>query len=273
LVDLETMFLRQIQAEPDNATHRLVFADWLEEQGDPRADQIRRWEADHADHLTISWSNPDNRTAEVVGNKPLSELRRRIYQDGAYEETMRQVPVGLRRRFLVEAFWVYRDNFLQPGWFGRARPGRPPDVAVISMKPIESRIRGGWSAFESAVNRPIHRWELMGLGHRFARLLTPDGQMLERDETEIRHQVKLLQAANAYWLSWTKFYSAVRDAVPLQGYTRWATPHRNQQMLTAQAYRLFGCYPGPDRFTEARLDQELKKLADWRAANQLTETE
>lgn len=34
-------FLDQVLAEPDNDTIRLVFADWLEERGDPRAELIR----------------------------------------------------------------------------------------------------------------------------------------------------------------------------------------------------------------------------------------
>jgi len=34
-------FVQAIRAEPDDATHRLVFADWLDERGDPRAAWLR----------------------------------------------------------------------------------------------------------------------------------------------------------------------------------------------------------------------------------------
>jgi uncharacterized protein (TIGR02996 family) len=44
----EEAFLRAISAAPDDGTVRLVYADWLEEHGDPRAEfvrlQVRLWE-------------------------------------------------------------------------------------------------------------------------------------------------------------------------------------------------------------------------------------
>jgi len=33
--------LKQITAEPENSLHRLIYADWLEERGDPRAELLR----------------------------------------------------------------------------------------------------------------------------------------------------------------------------------------------------------------------------------------
>jgi uncharacterized protein (TIGR02996 family) len=40
----EPAFLKQILAEPENATHRLVFADWLEEDGNPKGKAVRLFE-------------------------------------------------------------------------------------------------------------------------------------------------------------------------------------------------------------------------------------
>jgi uncharacterized protein (TIGR02996 family) len=37
----EAAFTRAMQEQPHDAALRLVFADWLEEQGDPRAELIR----------------------------------------------------------------------------------------------------------------------------------------------------------------------------------------------------------------------------------------
>lgn len=38
---LEDAFLQAMQKTPEDASLRLVFADWLEERGDPRAELIR----------------------------------------------------------------------------------------------------------------------------------------------------------------------------------------------------------------------------------------
>src|SRR5262249_37671575 len=37
----EEAFLQAIRGEPDEPAHRLVYADWLEERGDPRAEFVR----------------------------------------------------------------------------------------------------------------------------------------------------------------------------------------------------------------------------------------
>ena len=37
----ELLFLRNIADHPDDNLPRLIFADWLEEQGDPRSELIR----------------------------------------------------------------------------------------------------------------------------------------------------------------------------------------------------------------------------------------
>jgi uncharacterized protein (TIGR02996 family) len=38
-------FLERIQANPDDDLPRLIYADWLEDQGDPRAELLRRFVA------------------------------------------------------------------------------------------------------------------------------------------------------------------------------------------------------------------------------------
>jgi uncharacterized protein (TIGR02996 family) len=48
----EEAFLESIRANPRDNTARLVYADWLEERGDPRADYLRvlcEWLAGHSD--------------------------------------------------------------------------------------------------------------------------------------------------------------------------------------------------------------------------------
>jgi uncharacterized protein (TIGR02996 family) len=42
-MSLEASFLRAIREEPDDDAPRLIYADWLEERGDPRGEYLRLW--------------------------------------------------------------------------------------------------------------------------------------------------------------------------------------------------------------------------------------
>jgi uncharacterized protein (TIGR02996 family) len=64
----EAAFLRAIQSRPDDDLLRLVFADWLEERGDPRGDFIRL-------HLALSAAAPDH-PDRVAAEHELSFLRK-----------------------------------------------------------------------------------------------------------------------------------------------------------------------------------------------------
>jgi uncharacterized protein (TIGR02996 family) len=75
-----TAFLEAIKGEPDNDTPRLVFADWLEENGDPeRADFIRiQCELDPLDEDDLRWANLWDREEELLqrhGDAWLGPLR------------------------------------------------------------------------------------------------------------------------------------------------------------------------------------------------------
>lgn len=61
-------FLRAILAAPDDAAPRLVYADWLDERGDPRGDFVRL-------HFALSAAAPDH-PDRVAGENELSFLRR-----------------------------------------------------------------------------------------------------------------------------------------------------------------------------------------------------
>jgi uncharacterized protein (TIGR02996 family) len=64
----EQVFLNAIKANPDDEASRLVYADWLEEQGDPRADFLRL-------HLALTAAAPDH-PERVAGEQELSQLRK-----------------------------------------------------------------------------------------------------------------------------------------------------------------------------------------------------
>jgi uncharacterized protein (TIGR02996 family) len=60
-MDRHQQFLQAILDDPDDDALRLVYADWLEEQGDPRAEFIRaQCELEQAEHRR-DWENPRRR--------------------------------------------------------------------------------------------------------------------------------------------------------------------------------------------------------------------
>src|SRR5436309_3203063 len=65
----EQAFLRMLEDNPDDLSFRLVFADWLEEQGDPRGELLR---------LRHTLTHP----AEVVGRPELERRLRTLLEQG-----------------------------------------------------------------------------------------------------------------------------------------------------------------------------------------------
>src|SRR5262245_38360740 len=63
----EDGFLHAIRANPKDETAHLVYADWLDERDDPRADFVRL-------HLALRAAGPDH-VDRVAGEHELSELR------------------------------------------------------------------------------------------------------------------------------------------------------------------------------------------------------
>jgi uncharacterized protein (TIGR02996 family) len=61
-------FLDAIKSSPSDDLHRLVYADWLDERGDPRGDFLRL-------HLALASAAPDH-LDRVAGEEELSRLRK-----------------------------------------------------------------------------------------------------------------------------------------------------------------------------------------------------
>jgi uncharacterized protein (TIGR02996 family) len=98
----EAAFLEGLWADPDDEELRLVFADWLEEQQDPRAELLRtvialRRVADPQEHLAL-WGR-------------LEQLR-----EGASAEWVAAADRRLAEDEVREA--VYRHQMGEPGGFG-----------------------------------------------------------------------------------------------------------------------------------------------------------
>lgn len=64
----EDGFLNAINRDPNELTHRLVYADWLDERDDPRGDFVRL-------HLALKATAPDH-CDRVAGEQELSQLRK-----------------------------------------------------------------------------------------------------------------------------------------------------------------------------------------------------
>lgn len=74
LSEQENGFLAELDADPNNVELRLVFADWLEEQGDPRAFQIRQLVDFHQDKITrLDFSDPETLFASMRAFTPPTE--------------------------------------------------------------------------------------------------------------------------------------------------------------------------------------------------------
>ncbi len=72
----EANFLKAIAAEPDNEAPRLIFADWLEERGDPRAHWVR-------DRQVFEWMRP--KADDLIG------ALLKILRGGGFEERKREM--------------------------------------------------------------------------------------------------------------------------------------------------------------------------------------
>src|SRR5688572_20769974 len=76
----ELAFLAEIMADQLDVTRKLVYADWLEERGDPRGRFLREFaraasapgaQLPHTDDFSLSW-------LQVVGVHPLTLIRQNI---------------------------------------------------------------------------------------------------------------------------------------------------------------------------------------------------
>ena len=79
-MDERGAILRRILEEPDEDTHRLVFADWLEENGEPeRAEFIR---------LTVDLARRERAGEEVDGGSPEAEREIQLWEHRAVYDSL-----------------------------------------------------------------------------------------------------------------------------------------------------------------------------------------
>src|SRR5262249_1257230 len=116
----EDMLFAAVLAQPDDDTPRLIYADWLEERGDPRSEFIRAQCGQLEPPYLLE---VDPRRAPFEARLPAARtgLRR---SDGALRRRLARGPLrnqALRRRGLI-GNWAYRRGFIeaiaiQPGAF------------------------------------------------------------------------------------------------------------------------------------------------------------
>jgi uncharacterized protein (TIGR02996 family) len=97
-------FLQAIVENPDDDGPRLIFADWLEERGDPRAEFIRV-------QCALADTRPDNSRRAELKQRERALLRQHQEQ---WIQPLRGLITGwLFRRGFVEMIWVRGPRFLK----------------------------------------------------------------------------------------------------------------------------------------------------------------
>ena len=109
----EQAFLRAMQDQPGDESVRLVFADWLEERGDPRGELLRLL-------------NTLTQSVKVRGRKKLEDRLRKLLASGVK-------PVG---PFFTNSIGM-RFALIWPGTFLMGSP----DKEVVSDRSMKSSIR------------------------------------------------------------------------------------------------------------------------------------
>jgi uncharacterized protein (TIGR02996 family) len=114
----EDAFQQHLDANPNDCTARLVFADWLEEQGDPRAEGYRAMGALHMCSLGyeatdggVRWYHPygpEEWHAAINPDDPVTGIMRDVFPDrrdvdDAYTLAFARLPTTLRVELLARA--------------------------------------------------------------------------------------------------------------------------------------------------------------------------
>ena len=127
----ENQFLRAIEKEPENRSICLVYADWLEERGEPRNEAVRVEEEMRSIPIYSDryWALKPRR-AELRKTLDRAWLKRMNYHETTYEPVFREVPDGWRER------WRLIREFAER-WFGVPMPdvgGRQKEIKKIERE-------------------------------------------------------------------------------------------------------------------------------------------
>jgi uncharacterized protein (TIGR02996 family) len=144
-MDIEQAFLADIDAWPDDRAVRLVYADWLEEQGDPRAELIRIEEEMRRIPIYSDryWELKQPRNERRGGCDEQWLERMRYGTD--YEPTFRDVPPGWRQRWRLLREFTERWHGIPMADVGRhAQEVRRVEQALNLALPPSV---GEWVAF------------------------------------------------------------------------------------------------------------------------------
>lgn len=98
--------LDAIIADPDDESLRLVYADWCEERGDPRADFIRV-------QLELAKPEPPNRTRLLVRQADLRHAHRRRWNGELYRRLIGTPLTAAAGRRQPIRGWTYRRGFVE----------------------------------------------------------------------------------------------------------------------------------------------------------------
>ena len=120
MTDIERAFLAAIAAEPDADVHRLVYADWLDEQAGeatPRGEFIRV-QCELAQMVNLEITNAEQGQFTIYGPLPAGFQQERLYDADFVREAHRQSePLRRRERELLNAHrrkWFALSGFCEP---------------------------------------------------------------------------------------------------------------------------------------------------------------
>jgi uncharacterized protein (TIGR02996 family) len=128
----EAPFLRALREEPDDDTARLVYADWLEERGDPRGEYLRLW-------------------CRVLHDvRRLRELRPGIAPDWLRQvHRERSFELDCGRRVYVDAFYCH-DTYIG---LLEGRPNRQMNEEILER--ARTRMRPLWGERKTHLVPPV----------------------------------------------------------------------------------------------------------------------
>lgn len=209
-----TGFLEAICADPDDMISRLVYADWLEEQGtewtDRRAEFIRVQMALAAEIWPCDCGSDNRRECQCAETRVLRHRERQLLQIVPPTTNIGQLDYGngrIRwRRGFVERITCDTENWLTHG------------PAIVRAQPIRVVKLMDWSVSElppnpSPIVRSYSRWTFyypIGVDWRKVNDAFPQGINLDADT-----EAGVWQSISALFLRWARGPHEGLEALPL----------------------------------------------------------
>lgn len=177
----ESIFLTEIEAAPRSVDRRLIYADWLEEQGDPRGELIQIWhEQDSLKPWTIEYADRASRIRQLQDEIDADWLTQLGYS-AKYRPMLAEIPRDRASR------WRLLTTFLEIWHRPITDSDRVPElIARAPEKLVGERLPSAFVEWYMHFGNADDVWRY-GAGSVW-NSLTPPSELLpypERDQLEI----------------------------------------------------------------------------------------